>query len=66
MPTVKNADENYALKFSSEDEDIATYIDGVVKALAPAKLRLESNWKITKNFAEAIINCRGEEVYGHL
>ena len=49
IPTVKNADEkDYALKFSSEDEDIATYVDGVVKGVGVGQVRLESNWKITR------------------
>ncbi len=57
MPTVKNADEkDYALKFSSEDEDIATYVDGVVKGVGAGqvtvRVELEDNEKI---FAEAII-----------
>ncbi|MFA7530002.1 MAG: InlB B-repeat-containing protein, partial [Bacilli bacterium] len=57
MPTVKNADEkDYALKFSSEDEDIATYVDGVVKGVGvgqvTVRVELEDNEKI---FAEAII-----------
>src|SRR5690554_5601646 len=57
MPTVKNADEkDYALKFSSEDEDISTYVDGVVKGVGAGQVKvrveLEDNEKI---FAEAII-----------